>query len=217
MKRGIAMNKRIINEISDFIFMEDRLERADAILIPGGSHPELPELAAQLWKNGYADNVVATGAYAITHGKFDGVKIRQELYDGDYETECDFYCDVLKKNGVPENVIIREDKSQFTAQNAWFAKERLEERGIFLKKAIICCKAFHSRRCLMYFQFTFPDTEFMIAPAKDTHGGKIQKDNWFMSDIGMEKVLGELSRIGTQFVPEFTRLKEQYSDMKDLH
>ncbi len=203
------MNMRIVKEISDFIFVEDQLQKADAILIPGGAYPELAELAAELFQEGYAKWVVPSGAYAITEGRFAGVKSKQDIYTGPYETECDFYCDILKKNGVPMSNIIPEDKSQFTAQNAWFTKALLEERGIRLEKAIICCKAFHARRCLMYYQFTFPDTEFIVVPAKDTHGGLITKENWYRSEVGVEKVLGELSRIGSQFMPEFTGLKNQ--------
>lgn len=208
------MNMRVVKEISDFIFIEDELEKADAIMIPGGAYPELPELAAKLWKAGYADYIVPSGAYAITEGKFAGVKSKSDVYGGEYETECAFYCDVLKKHGVPEQAIIPEDKSQFTAQNAWFSKTLLEERSIVLKKAIVCCKAFHARRCLMYYQFTFPETEFLIAPAANTHEGKITRDNWYKSEIGVEKVLGELNRMGTQFLPEFTQLRKQYVEEK---
>ena len=201
---------RIVNEISDFIFIEDALQKADAILIPGGAYPELPEMAAHLWKQGYAEYVVPSGEFAVTEGKFAGVKSKQEIYYGSYQTECEFYCDVLQKNGVPVENIIPEDKSRFTAQNAWFTKEVLADRGIELKKAIICCKAFHARRCLMYYQFTFPKTEFIMIPVKDTHEGLITKENWYLSEIGVEKVLGELSRIGTQFMPEFSGLEEKY-------
>ena len=203
------MNMRIVNEISDFIFIEDALQKADAILIPGGAYPELPERAARLWKQGCAEYVVPSGEFAVTEGKFEGVKSKREIYNGSYKTECEFYCDVLQKNGVPAENIIPEDRSRFTAQNAWFTKAVLENKGIELKKAIICCKAFHARRCLMYYQFTFPETEFIMIPVKDTHEGLITKDNWYLSDIGVEKVLGELSRIGTQFVPEFCRLGEE--------
>ena len=202
------MNSRMLKDISDFIFIEDELQKADVILIPGGAYPELPELAAKLWEEGYAEYVVPSGAYAITEGKFAGVKSKKDLYTGDYETECDFYCDVLKQKGVLEKAIIREDKSQFTAQNAWFSKDILQEKGMMPKKAIICCKAFHARRCLMYYQFTFPDTEFIVVPAKDTHGGLINKDNWYLSESGVAKVLGELNRIGSQFMPEFTSLRK---------
>ena len=201
-----SVNMRIMEDISDYIFVEDKLQKADVIMIPGGAYPELPELAAKLWKEGYADYVVPSGAYAITEGKFAGVKSKSEVYTGEYETECDFYCDVLKRAGVPEEVIIRENKSQFTAQNAWFSRDILNKKGLLPKKAIICCKAFHARRCLMYYQFTFPETEFIMIPAKDTHGGAITKENWYLSESGVTRVLGELNRIGTQFMPEFKEL-----------
>lgn len=204
----VLMNMRIVKDISDFIFVEDEPRKADAILIPGGSYPQLPEMAAKLWKKGYGEYVVPSGAYAFREGKFVRVKSKEDIYNGNYETECEFYCDVLKRNGVPTEAVIPEDQSQFTAQNAWFTKDRLEERGISLKTAIICCKAFHARRCLMYYQFTFPETEFIVVPVKDTHEGLITRENWYRSRIGIDKVLGELNRIGTQFMPEFDRLKE---------
>ena len=43
---------KIINDITDFIFLEDEMEEADIIFIPGGSHPELGEYAAEVWKKG---------------------------------------------------------------------------------------------------------------------------------------------------------------------
>ena len=206
------MNMRVVQDISNYIFVEDQPEKADAILIPGGAYPELAELAARLFKEGYSELVIPSGAYAITEGKFAGVKSKKDIYTGEYETECDFYCDVLVKNGVAAENILREDKSQFTAQNAWFTRDLLQEQGSELKKAIICCKAFHARRCLMYYQFTFPDTEFVVVPAKDTHKGLVQKENWYTSQAGAEKVLGELNRIGTQFMPEFTELRKMFEE-----
>ena len=43
------MNKRIITDISNFIFVSDEPEIVDAIFLPGGSHPEQPEYAARLY------------------------------------------------------------------------------------------------------------------------------------------------------------------------
>ncbi len=42
------MNK-IISDISEYIFVSDEPEKVDAIFLPGGSHPELPEYAAKLY------------------------------------------------------------------------------------------------------------------------------------------------------------------------
>ena len=90
----------MIDDITNFVFLEDELERADVILIPGGSYPELPERAAQLWREGYAPYVVPSGRYSITLGKFAGVKSKPEQYAKPYTTECGFYTDVLLARGA---------------------------------------------------------------------------------------------------------------------
>lgn len=204
------MNMRMIDDISDFIFVEDKLEQADVIMIPGGSFPELPEKAADLWNDGYAEYVVPSGGVSIKTGVFCGVKSKKEKYSKKYHTECEFYTDVLKSCGVAAESIIGEDKSGCTADNARFSKVILDEKLVYPKKAIICCKAFHARRCLMFYQFYFPETKFIIVPIIDLPGYEIGKDNWFKTDIGLSRVLGELSRLGNQFTPEFNRLKEEY-------
>lgn len=202
--RGTCMmNRRIVNDITDFIFVEDQLEKADAIFIPGGSYPELPERAAELWKEGYAPYVVPSGRYSITKGEFAGVKSKAEKYGKAYATECGFYTDVLRTNGVDSSCIFQEEEAQFTAENARFTRRLLEAKGLHPRKAILCCKGFHSRRCLMYYQFSFPDTEFMIAPVCVN----VTRENWHLTALGQEKVLGELTRLGTQFGPEWESLR----------
>ncbi len=195
------MNMRIVNEITDFIFAEDRLEKADVIFVPGGSYPELPERAAQLWKEGYAPYVVPSGRFSVTCGRFMGLKSKAEVYGKDYTTECEFYADVLRRCGVDEDSILREDRAEYTAQNARFSRAILEGRGICPRKAILCCKAYHARRSLMYYQLSFPDTQFIVAPVAV---GGLTKNSWHETERGLEKVLGELTRLGTQFTPEYT-------------
>lgn len=192
---------RIIQEISDFIFAEDALEKADVIFIPGGSYPELPERAAQLWREGYAPYVVPSGRFSVTCGRFMGVKSKAEMYGKDYATECELYSDVLLRGGVDGDSILREDQAEYTAQNARLSRALLDKRGICPKKAILCCKAYHARRCLMYYQLSFPDTRFMVAPVAV---GGLTRDSWHQTQAGLEKVLGELARLGTQFKPECT-------------
>lgn len=193
------MDKRIVNDITNFIFLEDRLEKADVIFIPGGAYPELPERAAELWKKGYAPYVVPSGKYSVTRGRFAGVRSKADKYRKDYVTECQFYTDVLQTNGVAPDSILQEAEAGFTGENAWLSKKLLDAKGIRPKKAILCCKGFHSRRCLMYYQFTFLETEFMIAPVYIN----VTRDDWHQTEEGQKKVLGELTRLGTQFTPEW--------------
>ena len=55
------MASRIITDISDFIFVEDTPEPADAIFLPGGSHAEQPEYAAALYRQGYGKWLIPSG------------------------------------------------------------------------------------------------------------------------------------------------------------
>ena len=60
------MDKRIIKDISDFIFVSDEPEKVDAIFLPGGSHPAQPEYAAELYRNGYAKYLIPSGGVSVT-------------------------------------------------------------------------------------------------------------------------------------------------------
>jgi Uncharacterized conserved protein len=160
----MKINKRIIDDITSFIFVRDDAQIADIIFIPGGSHPEMGEHAADLYKRGFAKKVMPSGGVSIKTGKFGGVKSRRELYSGDYATDCEFLADVLRVNGVPDCDILREDTSGYTKENAFFSRKIADENGLDVKTAIICCKNYHARRSLMCYQLAFPETEFYVCP-----------------------------------------------------
>ena len=69
---GCETMNRIIVDISNFIFIEDKPQNADAIMIVGGSHPEQGEKAAELFKRQYAPLILASGGVSIKTGKFPG-------------------------------------------------------------------------------------------------------------------------------------------------
>lgn len=190
----------LIKEIGDFIFVEDEPQKCDVIITVGGSFPQIAEKAAELYKSGFSEYVLAGGGVSVKKGAFAGVKDKKEIYSGDYKTECDFYGDVLIKNGVPREKIVREDKSGHTRANAEYAAAVLKERGIPAEKIILVCKRFHARRCLMFFQSYFPEAEILAVPA-DIEVGEwnITKDNWHTSLYGIKRVMGELARCGDQF------------------
>ena len=189
-------SERIIRDITDFIFVEDRLERADLIIIPGSSWPELSERAAELYHGGWAALILPTGKYGYQSGCFRGLKSKSDVYSGDYCTEWEFERHVLIKNGVPEEAILREDQSTHTVENAFCARRAADECGLTVKRAILCCKAFHARRCLMTFGWAFPETEFLLCP---TVLEGVGRDTWHLTAYGRERVLGEVSKCGSYF------------------
>lgn len=193
------MTDRIITDISDYIFVSDEPQKVDAIFLPGGSHPEQPEYAAELYHKGFAKWLIPAGGLSVKLGRWQGVRSKADIYNGDYRSDCEFFTDVLLKNGVPQSAIIGEDKSGHTRDNAFFSRRVVDEKGIEIKTAMIVCKAFHARRCLMLYQMAFPDVKLIVCPV---HCYNITKDNWHENEYGIDRVLGELARCGNQFVAD---------------
>ncbi len=191
------MTNRIIKDISQFIFVSDELQKVDAIFLPGGSHPEQPEYAAELYCKGYAKWLIPSGGVSVKRDKWPGVRSKPDIYNGDYHSDCEFFTDVFLKNGVPEYAVIRENKSGHTRDNAFFSRKVIDESSIEIKTAMIVCKAFHARRSLMLYQMAFPDVSFIVCPV---HCFNITKENWYTTEEGIDRVLGELARCGNQFI-----------------
>ena len=177
---------RFYDEITEFIFVENEPARSDIIFVPGGNYPDAARKAAKLYQEGYSDYILPSGRFSIRTGHFEG---RQE-------TEWEYLKDILLEEGVPEKAILKEDRATFTYENAIFSRKAADRAGLAVKRAILCCQAFHARRALMYYQQQFPEAQFLVCPAV-TQG--ISRDTWFLDQHAGNRVLGELTRIGEQF------------------
>lgn len=200
MTEGIKMyhlDKKQIQEITDYIFLEDRLERADAIFIPGCARPEHTEEAARVYKEGYAPLLLPSGGYTKVQGSFQGVSKEGQKYGTDFACEADFLEAVLLQNGVPAFAILKECEATYTLENAEKTKILLQKQGIHLKKAILCCKAHHARRSFLYYSMVFPEVEILIHPVVVDH---VSPEDWYKTEGGRKIVLGEFSRVGQQLL-----------------
>ena len=188
--------ERVLDEIQDFIFVEDKPEKADIIFVPGNGYPHMSERAAELYREGLAPYVLPSGKYSITEKKFSGVLKKRECYRKNYQTEWEFLRDVLIKNQVPPEAILTEDQAGYTYENARFSKKVTDTAGLEIKKAILCCKSYHARRSLMYYQYVYPETQFLVVPCI-VDG--ISKESWRDTESGVDAVIGEMTRIIKQF------------------
>lgn len=189
------------DQITEFIFQEDVPQKADYIFIPGSGYGEMAEKAAKLYREDYAPKIIVSGKYSILDKKFAG-PLSPEKYCGQkYETESDFLKAVLMEYGVKENDIIQEKQATFTYENAIYSRILLEKMSGQQKKmpekVLLVCQAFHGARSKMYFNYIFPETEFLVCPAV-TQG--ITRRNWMNQEKGRRIVLGEVERIGKQFL-----------------
>lgn len=175
-----------IQEITNYIFVSNKPCKADAVFVVGGSLPKAAELATQLYKDGYSKTIIIGGKYSIKRCSFPLPE---------YETEYDFYKNILIRNGVNEADIYGEARSEYTKQNAEFAKQVVEQNNLNIKSAIIVCKSFHARRCLLFYQMYFPYVDFKVITFD---GFDVSKDDWYKTDFGKQRVFGELMRIKEQ-------------------
>ena len=189
---------KFLQDITEFIFLQDKPKKADVIFIPGSNEGDLARRAAELYHEGYAPLIVPSGKYA----KWIGHNLVKE-----YETESDYFEAILLHEGVPEEAVLKEREATYTYENAIFTKKLLEKRGIEVKTAILCPQAYHARRSKLYYQVLFPDTEILVCPTV-TKG--ISRENWFKSREKIDKVLSELERCGSQF----HEIVEQYGRME---
>lgn len=203
------MNQRFLNQITDFIFVNDVPGPADMIMVPGNGYPQMAETAAGLYHAGYAPFILPSGKYSKQRGVFEGVQDKRELYGGSYVTEWEFLHEVLRACAVPDHAVLREERATYTYENAIYSRRVTDGAGIEVRKAIICCKAYHARRCLMYYQLLYPETEFRVC-AVEIQG--INRENWHLTDLGIELVLGEMERCGGQFHGILHKIKDQWEN-----
>lgn len=188
-----------VDDITDFIFVENEPEQADIIFIPGGDQGGLAVTAASLYKAGYAPYVLPSGRFSkpVGHCRIPGYE---------EQTEWDFLHDILVREGVPEDAILEEKEATYTYENAIYSRKVTDRLGLAIKKAILCPQACHARRALLYYKVCFPETEFLVCP---TVTRDISRKNWFLEERKIDMVLGELEKCGSQFHQILWEYKEQ--------
>ena len=180
--------------ITEFMFFETAIEPSDVILIPGGSHPQLMERAAELYHKGLAPYILPSG------GPTPNVS----------STEWEFLRDVGLSLGVPESSILREDKATNTFENARYSWKSLQHHRINPRKAILVCKSYFARRALLTYQVEFPnEVEFYVSSVTDKTG--TTKDNWYLDEQKITYVMNELTKVGQYFkhhIPNWVNSKQ---------
>ncbi len=199
--------ERFIRAVTEFIFVEDVPEKADVIFVPGSRKIENAIRAAELYKAGYAPYVLPSGRFSTVYGSFKGVPERYaDDYPDEYATEWAFLRAVLMKHGVPDEAILREDMATYTWENAQFSRDVLKAAGLPCRTAILCCHAFHARRALLYYQAAMPETRFIVCPVQ-TPG--CTREDWFRTEKGRARVMGEVQRLGSQVGEVFAMMLEE--------
>jgi uncharacterized SAM-binding protein YcdF (DUF218 family) len=116
----------------------DRTEEVDMIIVlgaglrrdgrPAWALTRRSEMAADLWQDGIAPMVLCTGAQA----------------DGYPRSEASACREVLMRQGVPDSVIILEEQSRSTEENAIYSSQILNDRE--LSSVVLVSDSYHMLR-----------------------------------------------------------------------
>jgi uncharacterized SAM-binding protein YcdF (DUF218 family) len=132
----------------------DNPESADVIIVlgaglsrsgrPGWALTRRATHAAELWHQGFAPYIICTGGVG----------------NGQTRSEADACREVLMRNAVPSSLIILEDRSRSTEENAIFSQELMDAQG--WDTALIVSDSYHIFRA--GYLFSGQDIEVFSSP-----------------------------------------------------
>ncbi|MGQ9412543.1 YdcF family protein [Streptococcus pluranimalium] len=183
--------KEFSNQELDFlttVTFEKAVEprKCDVLFVFSGTHPGHWEKAIEAYQNGFVKMIIVTGGRSLTgkaHPDWSG------------KTEAQVIIDHLVEAGVPEDIIVFEDKSTNTLENVLCAKEIYDFSKI--DSLMFICKshatgrqyrtlAQHLPKGIDYIPYTF-DASYQ--------GNPVSRKNWMTFEEGKRRVWGEYLRI----------------------
>lgn len=173
--------RRLAKKIWNYHHMNQRLEKADCILVLGSHDARVAERGAELFLNGYAPLVVFSGGLG---------NLTKNIWS---KPEADTFADIAIKMGIPKEKILIENKSTNTGENILFTKKMLAEKKIDPNRLIIVQKPYMERRTYATFRKLWPEKECIVTSPQ------VSFDNYPNEEINEDDVInimvGDLQRI----------------------
>ena len=142
--------------IWDYLCLNVKPQKADVIVGFGNFNEDIPRRAAELYLQGYAPRILFTGGLGRnTVGLLP-------------ESEADRFARVAIGCGVPDEAIIREDKSTNTAENIIFTRKLLEDLNIPHDHILGVHQPFMERRITAAMGVYWPEQSFSVTSPQVT-------------------------------------------------
>ncbi|HVF42804.1 MAG TPA: YdcF family protein [Pyrinomonadaceae bacterium] len=130
--------------------MNQRLERADALLVLCSYDTSVAERGAQLFLDAWAPLLVFSGGLGA---------ITRNLWS---EPEAELFARVARGMGVPAERIVVETRSTNTGENVQFTRRLLAERGLDPESFILVQKPYMERRAYATFRRYWPEKRAVV-------------------------------------------------------
>jgi uncharacterized SAM-binding protein YcdF (DUF218 family) len=168
-----------LENITEYMFVEPRLEAADLAMVFGTQYREPLKEVKRIYYDRLTEKILLSGGKNRHTGRNEAREMALSLID----------------MGVKLADIVIEDKSTNTLENVLFSKQVIEEEVGFqeLRKILVIAKNYHMRRALMTLKRHFPENIIYLPVSYDLFG--FNRANWHSSPVGKEKVLSEMDKI----------------------
>lgn len=173
------LSDEFLKAVGEYMLVETPLARADVCIVFGGQHAkELAEHAADLYEKGYFGLVVVSGAVNAINGVREAETMRG----------------ILVARGVPEDIILYDDKATNTGENVINAMKLLDEKkGLKNIGSVLGIGQIHgSRRFIMTLEKHWPEVTKMFSTPNYYPA---PREKWHSDPEFREDVLREFNKV----------------------
>jgi uncharacterized SAM-binding protein YcdF (DUF218 family) len=168
----------------DYMRLVHQPAPADAILTLGSFDVQAAVHAATLWKAGLAPVVIMSG----------GIAHRGDVLDTGWDRpEARVFADAARREGVPAEALLLEERAQNTGDNFVFGRAVAEAAGLRVGKLLVVAKPYMTRRGFATGRKLWPEVE-LVMQCED-----IDAARYFAREADPERALlaliGDLHRI----------------------
>lgn len=166
--------------LTNFLSPRDELQKVDAVVaISGGNTTDRAEQATMLYRDGWAEQIVFSGA-ALDPLSPSNAEVMREF---------------AKQTGIPQEVIQVEEEARTTAENATKSEEIVDEQQF--DSIILVTSPYHQRRAYMEFRDKLgPDVVIINYPVEDDNWAS----TWWFKPTGWYITISETAKVGITFV-----------------
>lgn len=186
--------------VGDYMLVETPIARADVALLFGGEHAdEIANHAADLYHQGYFGLIVVSGAPSTSKGVMEAKQMR----------------DVLVARGVPDDIIMIEDKATNTGENVKYSMALLDKtKGLENISSVLGIGQIHgSRRFLMTLEQHWPQvTKMFTAP----NYYPVSREDWHTHPTFRRAVLKEFNKVAPYKKKGFIREVDMAKVKRDI-